>query len=384
MNKFENFLLLGMVLILVFGCSVSPTDRARVDYKQSDKQTVTVDSLKIPPELTKSKTQNRYSIPSKDGSNLSDYKAGINTQAENTQKRILPVIPDVTVRRDGIFRWLEIDLPAEDVWDTVKQFWLEEGFIIASEDPESGLLETDWAENRAKIGGGVITDTLSRIAPLLVTSPERDKYRTRLERLGNERTEVFLSHEGMALVASTSGEIDQRRAKPKWQYRARDPNLEAEMLYRMVAAFGVPSESPETENIVVDEKASSGVNPLLAELKENEGDYFLLLSLSFEQSWRKIGLILDSLDFSIEDKSREDGIFYISYNDPDSRIKPKGLARLAFWRDRGPIVQSYRLRLSASKNLETSEVRVLDSKGQQLSDDTALKILRVIREQLIY
>ncbi len=338
MNKFENFLLLGIVLTLVAGCSVSPTDRARVDYKQPDKQTVTVDSLKIPPELTKSKTRNRYSIPSKDGSNLSDYKAGINTQAEGTQRRILPEVPDVTVRRDGIFRWLEIDLPAEDVWDTIKQFWLEEGFIIASEDPESGLLETDWAENRAKIGGGVITDTLSKIAPLLVTSPERDKYRTRLERLGNDKTEVFLSHEGMALVASTSGEVDQRRAKPKWQNRARDPNLEAEMLYRMVAAFGVPSESSEIEKIVVDEKAISGVNPLLVELKENEGDYFLLLSFSFEQSWRKIGLILDSLDFSIEDKSREEGIFYINYNDPDSRIKPKGLARLAFWRDRGHVV----------------------------------------------
>jgi outer membrane protein assembly factor BamC len=383
MNKFENFLLLGIVLTLVAGCSVSPTDRARVDYKQSDKQTVTVDSLKIPPELTKSKTRNRYSIPSKDGSNLSDYKAGINTQAEGTQRRILPEVPDVTVRRDGIFRWLEIDLPAEDVWDTIKQFWLEEGFIIASEDPESGLLETDWAENRAKIGGGVITDTLSKIAPLLVTSPERDKYRTRLERLGNDKTEVFLSHEGMALVASTSGEVDQRRAKPKWQYRARDPNLEAEMLYRMAVAFGVPSESSEIEKIVVDEKAMSGVNPLLVELIENEGDDFLLLSFSFEQSWRKIGLILDSLDFSIEDKSREEGIFYINYNDPDSRIKPKGLARLAFWRDRGHVVRSYRIRVSASKNMETSELRVLDSEGQQLSDDTALKILRVIREQLI-
>ena len=383
MNKFENFLLLGIVLTLVAGCSLSPTDRARVDYKRSDKQTVTVDSLKIPPELTKSKTQNRYSIPSKDGSNLSDYKAGINTQAEGTQRRILPEVPDVTVRRDGIFRWLEIDLPAEDVWDTIKQFWLEEGFIIASEDPESGLLETDWAENRAKIGGGVITDTLSKIAPLLVTSPERDKYRTRLERLGNDKTEVFLSHEGMALVASTSGEVDQRRAKPKWQYRARDPNLEAEMLYRMAVAFGVPSESSEIEKIVVDEKAMSGVNPLLVELIENEGDDFLLLSFSFEQSWRKIGLILDSLDFSIEDKSREEGIFYINYNDPDSRIKPKGLARLAFWRDRGHVVRSYRIRVSASKNLETSELRVLDSEGQQLSDDTALKILRVIREQLI-
>jgi outer membrane protein assembly factor BamC len=383
MNKSENFLLLGIVLMLVSGCSISPTDRARVDYKRMDKQTVSVDSLRIPPELTKSKTQNRYSIPRKDGANLSDYKAGIDTQAEGTQRRILPEVPDVTVRRDGIFRWLEIDLPAEDVWDTVKQFWLEEGFIIASEDPESGLLETDWAENRAKIGGGVITDTLSKIAPLLVTSPERDKYRTRLERLGNDKTEVFLSHEGMALVASTSGEIDRRRAKPKWQYRARDPNLEVEMLYRMMTAFGVPSESSEIEKIVVDEKASSGVNPLLVELKENEGDYFLLLSLSFEQSWRKIGLILDSLDFSIEDKSREEGTFYINYNDPDSRIKPKGLARLAFWRDRGHVVQSYRIRISASENAVSTELRVLDSEGQQLSDDTALKILRVIREQLI-
>ena len=383
MNKFDNFLLLGVALMLVAGCSVSPTDRARVDYKQSDKQTVTVDSLKIPPELTKSKTQNRYSIPSKDGANLSDYKAGIDTQVEGAQKRILPDAPNVTVRRDGIFRWLEIDLPAEDVWETVKQFWLEEGFIIASEDPEAGLLETDWAENRAKIGGGIVTDTLSKIAPLLVTSPERDKYRTRLERLGNDKTEVFLSHEGMALVASTSGEIDQRRAKPKWQYRARDPNLEAEMLYRMVTAFGVPSESSEIENISVDEKASSGVNPLLVELKENEGDYFLVLSLSFEQSWRKIGLILDSLDFSIEDKSREEGTFYINYNDPDSRTKPKGLARLAFWRDRGHIVQSYLIRISASENAESTELRVLDSEGRQLSDDTALKILRVIREQLI-
>ena len=384
MNKIENLLIFGVALILAGGCSVSPADRARVDYKRADRQMSSVDSLKMPPELTKSKTQNRFSIPSKDGSNLSDYTAGINAQAAGTQRRILPEVPNVTVRRDGIFRWLEIDLPAEDVWDAVKMFWLEEGFIIASEDPVSGLLETDWAENRAKIGGGIITDTLSAIAPLLVTSPERDKYRTRLERISDEKTEVFLSHEGLALVASsTSSETDPRLAKPKWQYRARDPNLEAEMLYRMVTAFGVPSESSEIENIVVDEKARLGVNPLLVELKENESDYCLLMPFSFEQSWRKIGLILDSLDFSIEDKSREEGTFYINYNDPDSRIKPKGLARLAFWRDRGHVVQSYRIRISASENAESTELRVLDSEGHHLSDDTALKILRVIREQLI-
>jgi len=384
MNKIENFLLLGTVLILVAGCSVSPTDRARVDYKRADKQTVNVDSLKIPPELTKSKTRNRYSIPKSDGANLSDYKADISAQGGDAPRRILPGTPDVTVRRDGIFRWLEINRPAEDVWEAVKQFWLEEGFIIASEDPESGMLETDWAENRAKISGGIINDTLNKIAPLLVTSPERDKYRTRLERLDSDKTEVFLSHEGMALVASNSIGIDKREAKPKWQYRPRDPNLEVEMLYRMGVAFGVPSENLGVDEAVeIDEKASVGVNSLLVELRENEDDYFLLVSLSFEQSWRKIGLILDSLDFSIEDKSREEGTFYINYNDPDSRIKPKGLARLAFWRDRGHIVQQYRIRVSNSESADSSELRILDLDGEQLSDDTALKILRVIRERLI-
>jgi outer membrane protein assembly factor BamC len=383
MNKIKSLFPLGTLLLLIVGCSFSPGDRARVDYKQPDKKVLTVDSLKIPPELTKSNAKNMYSIPTKGGSNLSDYEVDTSVEAGSAQPRILPKIRDVTVKRDGIFRWLEIDLPVEDAWETVKQFWLGEGFIIAREDPESGLLETDWAENRAKIGGGVITDTLGKIAPLLVTSPERDKYRTRLERLGNDKTEVFLSHEGMALVASTSGEIDQRRAKPKWQYRARDPNLEVEMLYRMATAFGVSSESSEVERAQVDEKDSSSPNAVLVQLLENEDDHVLLISSPFEQSWRRVGLILDSLDFSIEDKNRAEGIFYINYNDPDSRIKPKGLARLAFWKDRAHVVQSYGIRLSGSANAETTELRVLDSEGQQLSDDTALKILRVIREQFL-
>jgi len=298
--------------------------------------------------------------------------------------RLLPEVPNVRVRKDGIFRWLEIDRPVEDVWDALKQFWLEEGFIIASEDPEAGILETDWAENRAKIGGGSVMQKLNEVVPLLVSSPERDKYRTRLERLGETKTEVFLSHEGMALIVSaTSDSNDPRRVKPTWQYRPRDPNLESEMLYRMVSAFGVNSENPEFEDLVDDSKSISEEDQTVAQLKEEKGDYCLSISLSFERSWRRVGLILDSRGFSIEDKSREEGIFYIKYNDPDSKLKPKGLARLAFWRDRRNIVQSYRVFLSAPENAESSELRVLDSDGEQLSDETALKILRVIQEQLI-
>jgi outer membrane protein assembly factor BamC len=229
-----------------------------------------------------------------------------------------------------------------------------------------------------------VMQKLNEVVPLLVSSPERDKYRTRLERLGETKTEVFLSHEGMAfIVSATSGSNDRRSGKPTWQYRPRDPNLESEMLYRMASAFGVNSENPELEDLVDDPKSISEEGQTVAQLKEDKGDYCLSISLPFERSWRRIGLILDSRGFSIEDKSREEGIFYIKYNDPDSKLKPKGLARLAFWRDRRNIVQSYRVVLTTPKNAELSELRVLDSDGEQLSDETALKILRVIQEQLI-
>jgi len=384
MKKIQYCMPVILTSLLFWGCSVSPTDRARVDYKRSEKQTLAVDSLKVPPGLTISKTKNRYAIPGKDGSSLSDYQTDVSAQMIGDKPRLLPEVPNVRVRKDGIFRWLEIDRPVEDVWDALKQFWLEEGFIIASEDPEAGILETDWAENRAKIGGGSMMQKLNEVVPLLVSSPERDKYRTRLERLGETKTEVFLSHEGMALIVSaTSDSNDPRRVKPTWQYRPRDPNLESEMLYRMVSAFGVNSENPEFEDLVDDSKSISEEDQTVAQLKEEKGDYCLSISLSFERSWRRVGLILDSRGFSIEDKSREEGIFYIKYNDPDSKLKPKGLARLAFWRDRRNIVQSYRVFLSAPENAESSELRVLDSDGEQLSDETALKILRVIQEQLI-
>jgi len=382
MFKIENVLSILLVSGLAVGCSVSPGERARVDYKRSDEQTLRVDALKVPPGLTKSIKNNRYSIPGKDGSKLSEYKENINSQAAGAKQRLLPSVPGITVKRDGIFRWLEVDQAAEDVWDSVKQFWLEEGFIIASEDPEAGILETDWAENRAKLGGGIINETLNKIAPLLVSSPERDKFRTRLERTASDKTEIFLSHEGLALAASPGDDIDPRRVKRKWQRRASDPNLVSEMLFRMVTMFGAPIEGSELQDLAQDVDEQTGVSKEVAELKQNGNDYFLLLSLSFDRSWRRVGLILDSLDFSIEDRSREDGIFYIKYNDPDSRLKLKGLARLAFWRDRRNVVLPYRIALVSSENKDFSEVRLLDSDGEQLSDDTALKILRVIREQL--
>ena len=382
MFKLESFLFVVLASVLAVGCSHSPVERARVDYKRPDDQTLRVDALKVPPELTRPKAENRYSIPGKDGSSLSEYRTDINSQAARAQQPLLPIVPNVVVRRDGIFRWLEVDQPAEDIWDSVKQFWLEEGFIIASEDRESGILETDWAENRARLGGGIINDTLSKIAPLLVTLPERDKFRTRLERTASDKTEIFLSHEGLALVASPADDIDPRRVKARWQHRASDPNLVSEMLIRMSGMFGVPAESPELQDLVNDRKDQIAVTRSAGEIKQNENDYFLLLPIPFDRSWRRVGLILDSLDFSIEDRSREDGIFYIKYNDPDSRVKLKGLARLAFWKDRGNIVQSYRIVLTSSENKDRSEVRLFNSNGEQLSDATALKILRVIQEQL--
>ena len=86
------------------------------------------------------------------------------------------------MERSGTQRWLVVQGEPDDIWPVVKEFWQELGFIIKMEMPEAGVMETDWAENRAKIPDDLIRSALSKILDTLYSTAERDKFRTRLER----------------------------------------------------------------------------------------------------------------------------------------------------------------------------------------------------------
>ena len=124
--------------------------------------------LEVPPDLSSQGIQDAYLLPG-ENTQGSATLSGQQVSSNPLQRSIvLPELTDVRVERNGDKRWLVINAPAEAVWPTVRGFWLERGHLIRLEDPSVGIMETDWAENRADIPQGFIRNFLEKISTKLL------------------------------------------------------------------------------------------------------------------------------------------------------------------------------------------------------------------------
>src|SRR5690606_5562836 len=131
-------------------------------------------------------------------------------------------------------RWLVVGQAPEALWPRIKDFWQENGFLIDVDSPQTGIMETDWAENRAKIPQDFLRKTIGQIFDSLYSTGERDKFRTRLERRADGVTEIYISHRGAEEELTGSD-----KETTVWTPRPADPGLEAEFLSRMMTYLGV-------------------------------------------------------------------------------------------------------------------------------------------------
>ena len=234
---------LGLGALLAFlaavaGCSLNETiaEASRVDYKSAGK----LPPLDIPPDLVTPRGDDRFAIPDRGPRTLSGYQSARNAERPAGETRVLPSPQGMRIERAGTQRWLVVNQPAARLWPLVKEFWQESGFIVQSESPEIGIMETDWAENRAKIPQDFIRRTIGKAFDALYSSGERDKFRTRLEAVDGG-TEIYISHRGMEEVYTS-----QQKDETRWQPRPPDPELEAEFLGRLVVKLGGDQERAKT------------------------------------------------------------------------------------------------------------------------------------------
>lgn len=366
-----------MVAVAVTGCNLMTLlpESKKMDYKSAGK----LPPLEVPPDLTAPGTDERFIVPDINPSGSATYSA---YNKERTGKpgagstSLLPAADEsgARIERAGTQRWLVVKGEPEAVWPIVKEFWQELGFIINVETPAAGVMETDWAENRANIPQDIIRSILSKVLDSLYSTGTRDKFRTRLERSEAGTTEIYISHRGM-------DEVLEGNTRTVWQPRPADPSLEAEMLARLMMRFGV--EEARARAAV----ASPGGGQERARIDRERGGV-LTLSEAFDRSWRRVGLALDRVGFTVEDRDRSKGIYFVRYVDPDKDSGKGGegmLAKLAFWRSEAAAAAAakpaqYHIQVSAAE--AGSEVRVLNQTGAPEKSATATKILSLLYEQL--
>ncbi|MBK6742196.1 MAG: outer membrane protein assembly factor BamC [Hydrogenophilales bacterium] len=366
-------------LLALGGCSLMQDKK--IDYKSAG----SVPTLEAPPDLILPSVDNRYTLPNtntaKGAVAYSNYDKERVTRPAAESGKLLPSVPKTRIERAGTQRWLVVEVPAQDVWPVIKDYWQEMGFIINVEMPEAGVIETDWAENRAKIPQDALRNFLSKAIDGLYSTAERDKFRTRVEPTADSKgTEIYISHRGMVEVfEGTQGGGDQGKGRTVWQPRPADPELEAEMLRRMMVRFGV--EETRAQTLVADK----GSAPKAAISKAADTTLLLTLPEPFDRAWRRVGLALDRIGFAVEDRDRVNGLYYVRYVDPDTDAQQdkKGfLSKLAFWRGDKASAKSakYQVRVGG-KDVET-QVSVLDENGKPARNETGSRIVNLLYEQL--
>ncbi|MBL8417369.1 MAG: outer membrane protein assembly factor BamC [Dechloromonas sp.] len=369
---------LVLFAIAAAGCSsvsdIIP-DSKKVDYKSATK----APTLEVPPDLSQIARDDRYAVPDaagKGSATFSAYTADRTPAAQAQNTTVLPTVDKVRVERSGNQRWLVVTASADQLWGPVKDFWQETGFIIAVERPDAGVMETDWAEDRAKIGSDFIRDTLGKFMDSIYSSGERDKFRTRLEP-GAEpgTTDIFISHRGMEEVYTSAAKDDTR-----WQPRPPNPELEAEMLRRLMVRLGAENQRAAAS------VAAAKAEPRAKLARNNDGAGTLEVYERFDRAWRRVGLALDRVGFTVEDRDRSKGLYFVRYVDADANTK-KGssgwLDKLSFWKSSDPVASAkVQYRIYVAESGQNTTVQVLSSEGGTDKSETAKKILDLLYQQL--
>ena len=373
----RNVAALAILTLTVSGCSF--LEGKKIDYKSAG----TLPTLEAPPDLILPSGDNRFAVPDinpKGSATFSAYdkeRAG-KPQATGAQP-LLPKIEKVSIERAGTQRWLAVQVPVKDVWPVIKEFWQEMGFILAMEQPDAGVMETDWAENRAKIPQDGLRSLLGKVIDGLYSTAERDKFRTRVEVGADGRTEIYISHRGMFEVfEGTVGGGDQGQGKTVWQPRPADPELEAEMLRRLMVRFGV--EETRAQTLL----AEKGAPPQAVLRKGVDAAPGLTMPESFDRAWRRVGLALDRIGFAVEDRDRNGGIYYVRYADPEANTKKdKGfLSKLAFWRSDDPKIQAARYQVRLKGTEAETALAIYQDDGTPAKNETGNRIATLLFEQL--
>ena len=366
MNPFFKLTLVS-VAISLSACSILETDK--VDYRSANNG-AKVPSLEVPPDLTQLSKETHYAVVGGTVS-ASGYKAG--QPAVVATPVVAPATSgDVRIERAGNQRWLVINRPADKLWEPVKDFWQENGFQLSMDQNTLGIMETDWAENRAKIPQDFIRSSLGKLFDTLYSTAERDKFRTRLERNANGETEIYISHRGMIETVTTR--TSQEAGNTVWQPRPTDPELEAEFLRRLMVKLGV--SEPQAKTLV----ASAVVPNSIASVSTENGQPVVRIAEGFESAWRRVGLALDRTGFTVEDRDRKQGIYFVRYVPLNADNTEPGFFSKLFSSSKDSSAAKYQIAVRSVANVTT--VSVLDTKGAPETSVSAQRIVKVIADDI--
>lgn len=368
-------MLLALSGVVLASCSTVDeiVGSEQVDYKS----TVRGDPLNLPPDLSKAQINPQYTNSSGQAS-ANRYNQEVDRANANRDgvDQVLPQNEEIRVMRNGSDRWLIINQNPKQVYDSLIAFWGTEGFTIKEDNPAAGIIQTDWAENRANIPGNFLRRVVGSVIDIVADSGQRERYTTRLER-NNGKTEVHISHERMIETA-----MDRDGDTFKWLPAKEDPGLNAVMLARFMQYVGVNKDNAE-DQIRKAQALSQPTATVSTSSAITVNGNQLSSNLGFDQTWTRVGQALNQAGFTIESHNKANGVYSVLYLDTDNGVKRKaGNAIGRIWGKEGNLnPEKYKIRIKSQGDQTVITADNRQKQDQQSAQATANRILRVIAER---
>jgi len=366
---------LGLMIMaaLVLTACKSVTSNDTVDYKATG--AVRGPNLSYPPDLITAQADRRYIV--QDGTaTMSEYNAALKKSVQ-MRSNVMTGIPGMRIARDGERRWLVVEKPAIELYPQVKDFWQENGFLLVVDSPSTGIMETDWAENRAKIPQDFIRSALGSVLDSIYDTGERDKYKTRLEAPKPNETEIYITQKGALEKCATDS--TGSCIYTIWTPRPNDPELEAVFLARLMERLGMTQEQAKAMVAV----PLGPKTPKAKLVQEANNQAYIVLSTGFDRSWRDVGLALDRSNFTVEDRNRSAGVYYVRYVNAKDVGDSKGFFTKLFSSSDDSKLKAKKYQVivkSAGEN--SANVYVQDADGKPENSEAGVQLLTLLTDQL--
>lgn len=346
----------------------------KIDYRTA--KTNKAPQLEVPPDLTQLSVDPRYSPQA--GVISASSLQGPNPAASATPAdTVAPqAIGGVQLINQNGVRFVSTTIPPTQLWPILQQFWQERGLALVVDQADIGVMETDWAQNRVKLPNDIVRNTLGKVFDSLFSTGEIDKYRMRLERNAAGGSDIYIAHRGLQEVYTTP-----MKDATAWRPRPNEPLLEAELLSRLMVKLGNKEEAAKAAAAAQSASATSA-SVARARVVADRPASTLQVDESFDRAWRRVGLALDRSGFTVEDRDRTQGLYYVRYVDPGQAGKeePGFFSRMFGKGDKLAGPARYRVNVKAEG--DKSLVSVYDGKGAPENGEAGQRIVKLLLEDL--
>lgn len=354
---------------LLAGCST--LEESKIDYKSASQ----APTLEIPPDLTQLKRDSRYQVAGSASALAS--AAAPSARTANDAGTATNQAGDVRIVRNGTQRYLVIQRSADSVWEPLREFWKDNGFVLTTDQPELGIMETDWAENRAKLPMDFVRKAVGKMFDSLYSTGERDRFRTRIERT-DKGLEITVTHRGMKEIYTST-----LKDQTVWTPREADVELEVEFLRRMMLRLGGQNVSSASAAATAAAPAARTTTGMASGVKVTKVNQLPAIEIQdeFDRAWRRVGVAIDRTGFTVEDRDRAQGVFFVRYAPPGTTDKEPGFfAKLFSSEKTTPALAKYRIAVTSKGDVSTVQVQGAD--GIPESSANADKIIKLLADEI--